>query len=64
VCGLGLGLKWLPEIGFLTVVLRDLGKGRLAWYIPATQVFYSAYVVFFGLAAQRPGFVWKGRNLT
>jgi hypothetical protein len=57
-------LKWVPEIGFLSVVLADLGKIRSARYIPVTQVVYSIYVVFFGLAAQRRGFVWKGRNLT
>ncbi len=64
MCGLALALKWLPELGFLSVVLADLGKRPVAWFIPLTQIFYSLYVVFFGLVAQRRGFVWKGRNLT
>ncbi len=64
ICLTALGIKWLPEIGFLSTVLSDLGKGQSARFIPLTQIFYSVYVVFFGLVAQRSGFVWKGRNLT
>ncbi len=57
------GLKLVPEWLFLGAVLGFLDKPNARWWIPATQVVYPFYVVFFGLAAQRPGIRWKGRKL-
>ncbi|MBO0936990.1 glycosyltransferase [Fibrella sp. HMF5335] len=56
-------LKWVPEALFLGAVLLFLGKRKALCWIPLTQWLYPFYVVFFGLAAQRRGFVWKGRKL-
>lgn len=56
-------LKWLPEALFLGAVLRFLRKRSALFWIPLTQWIYPFYVVFFGLTAQRRGFVWKGRKL-
>ena len=57
-------LKWVPEALFLGAVLLFLGKKSALFWIPLTQWVYPFYVVFFGLAAQRRGFVWKGRKLS
>ena len=64
VAGNVLLLKCVPEWGYLWAVLVFLQKNRSLKFIPLTQLFYAFYVVFFGLAAQRKGFVWKDRNLT
>lgn len=56
-------LKWIPEALFLGAVLLFLKKKAALSWIPLTQWLYPFYVVFFGLAAQRKGFVWKGRKL-
>ncbi len=58
-----IGLKTVPEFLFLRAVLRFLQKNRAVRWIPITQLVYPFYVLFFGLAAQKKGFVWKGRNL-
>lgn len=58
-----IGLKTGPEFLFLRAVLRFLQKKRAVRWIPLTQLVYPVYVLFFGLAAQKKGFVWKGRNL-
>ncbi|WP_138475888.1 glycosyltransferase [Dyadobacter bucti] len=55
--------KCIPEWFFLGTVLRFLQKPASLLYIPVTQVFYSFYVCFFGLAAQKPEYEWKGRKL-
>ncbi len=56
-------LKLLPEFVYLRSVLVFLRKRAAIGWIPLTQLVYPVYVLFFGLAAQRPGFVWKGRQL-
>ncbi|WP_310588728.1 glycosyltransferase [Larkinella rosea] len=56
-------LKAAPEWLFLGSVLRFLKKERVISRIPITQLIYPFYVVFFGLAAQQKGFLWKGRSL-
>ncbi|HEX9956103.1 MAG TPA: glycosyltransferase [Fibrella sp.] len=56
-------LKLLPEFVYLRSVLVFLRKRPAVGWIPLTQLVYPVYVLFFGLAAQRPGFVWKGRKL-
>lgn len=61
---LGVGLlKLAPEWLYLGSVLYFLQKRSLWRWIPVTQLVYPFYVVFFGLAAQGQGVVWKGRNL-
>ncbi|MFN8345113.1 MAG: glycosyltransferase [Spirosomataceae bacterium] len=56
-------IKFLPELLFLSLIIRFLGKNRLLAYIPLVQLFYPFYVLFFGLAAQHKGYEWKGRRL-
>lgn len=56
-------LKYVPEFLFLRLIIRFLGRKSWDLYIPIVQLFYPIYVLFFGLAAQRKGYVWKGRNL-
>lgn len=58
-----LALKCIPEWIFLGTLLKFLNKPSSILYIPVTQVFYSFYVCFFGLAAQNPEYEWKGRKL-
>ena len=58
-----ISLKTAPEFLFLRTILTFLQKGRAVRWIPITQLVYPFYVVFFGLAAQKKGFTWKGRNL-
>jgi cellulose synthase/poly-beta-1,6-N-acetylglucosamine synthase-like glycosyltransferase len=56
-------LKLLPEFWFLRAALRFLGKTHLVPWIVPVQFFYPFYVLFFGIAAQQKGYVWKGRRL-
>ncbi|TLV04105.1 glycosyltransferase family 2 protein [Dyadobacter luticola] len=58
-----IALKCVPEWFFLGSVLSFLQKPRSIFYIPVTQIFYPLYVCFFGLAAQKPEYEWKGRKL-
>ncbi|MCE7065884.1 glycosyltransferase [Dyadobacter sp. CY326] len=58
-----LSVKCLPEWLFLGSVLRFFKKPRSIFYIPLTQLIYPFYVCFFGLAAQKPAYEWKGRKL-
>lgn len=58
-----IGLKAIPEFLFLRQVLVFLQKKSVVAAIPLTQILYPFYVLFFGLAAQGKGYVWKGRNL-
>jgi cellulose synthase/poly-beta-1,6-N-acetylglucosamine synthase-like glycosyltransferase len=58
-----LAVKCIPEWLFLGTVLSFLKKPASILYIPVTQVFYPFYVCFFGLAAQKPEYEWKGRKL-
>ena len=57
------GLKLVPEFIYLQTILTFLQKKRAIAWIPLTQLVYPFYVLFFGLAAQKPGIVWKGRKL-
>lgn len=57
------GLKCIPEWFFLGMILRFLKRPGSIAFIPLTQVFYSLYVCFFGLAAQSSDYEWKGRKL-
>ncbi|MHA4739314.1 glycosyltransferase [Dyadobacter sp. MSC1_007] len=59
-----LALKCVPEWLFLGSVLMFLQKTASLIYIPITQIFYPCYVCFFGLAAQKPHYEWKGRKLS
>ncbi|WP_375445246.1 glycosyltransferase [uncultured Fibrella sp.] len=56
-------LKLTPEFVYLRSVLVFLRKQSAVGWIPLTQLIYPVYVLFFGLAAQQPGIVWKGRKL-
>jgi glycosyltransferase involved in cell wall biosynthesis len=58
-----LSAKCLPEWLFLGSVLGFLKKRRSIFFIPLTQIIYPFYVCFFGLAAQKPEYEWKGRKL-
>ena len=62
-----LGIIWLvkcaPEWLFLGGVLSFLQKPKSIFFIPITQIIYPFYVCFFGLAAQKPEYEWKGRKL-
>lgn len=58
-----IGLKVVPEFLFLRQILVFLQKKLSVDAIPLTQLLYPLYVLFFGLAAQRKGYVWKGRKL-
>lgn len=58
-----LALKCIPEWFFLGSVLWFLDKKRSLAFIPLTQCFYPFYVCFFGLAAQKGQYEWKGRKL-
>lgn len=57
-------MKLAPEFVYLRSVLVFLRKRSAVGWIPLTQLVYPLYVLFFGLAAQQPGIVWKGRKLT
>lgn len=61
--GLLVGLKLVPEYLYLRTILRFLQQPRSVRWIPLTQFVYPFYVLFFGLAAQKKGFSWKGRKL-
>ncbi|ACT93249.1 glycosyltransferase [Dyadobacter fermentans] len=58
-----LALKCIPEWFFLGSVLAFLQKRNSLAYIPVTQCIYPLYVCFFGLAAQKGEYEWKGRKL-
>lgn len=58
-----LSLKLLPEFVFLALIVKFLGKIKWVIFIPLVQFFYPLYVLFFGIAAQRKGYEWKGRKL-
>ena len=59
-----LSLKCVPEWFFLGSVLNFLQKPGSLAFIPVTQLFYPFYVCFFGLAAQKGQYEWKGRKLS
>ncbi|QMW05285.1 glycosyltransferase family 2 protein [Spirosoma foliorum] len=59
-----IGLKAVPEFLFLRQILVFLQKKMSVRVIPLTQLIYPLYVIFFGLAAQGKGYVWKDRKLS
>lgn len=59
-----LALKCIPEWFFLGSVLSFLQKRKSLAFIPLTQLIYPFYVCFFGLAAQKGQYEWKGRKLS
>lgn len=79
IAGLGLGmfgfLSWpqvfvilltksVPEWFFIGGVLSFLQKQKSFIYIPLVQLIYPFYVTFFGLAVQKPTYIWKDRRLS
>lgn len=56
-------IKYLPEWLFIGIVLNFLQKSRSIPYIPIVQILYPFYVTLFGLAGQKPTYIWKDRNL-
>ena len=57
-------IKCAPEWLFLGTILQFLRKPVSILFIPVTQIFYSFYVCFFGIIAQKPEYDWKGRQLS
>jgi cellulose synthase/poly-beta-1,6-N-acetylglucosamine synthase-like glycosyltransferase len=55
--------KFLSESLFIYLIIRFLDKKYTLFYLPFLQLIYPFYVCFFGLLAQKKGFVWKDRNL-
>ncbi|GAB3956890.1 glycosyltransferase [Spirosoma harenae] len=58
-----IGLKAVTEFLFLRQILVFLQKKSSVGIIPLTQIIYPFYTLFFGLAAQTKGYIWKGRKL-
>ena len=56
--------KWVPEWLFIGGVLSFLQKQKSLLYIPLVQLIYPFYVMFFGLAVQKPTYIWKDRKLS
>ena len=55
-------IKMSIEFLFLFSVLRFLGQLKAIFTLPFWWVFYSAYAIFFGIAAQKKGYQWKSRK--
>lgn len=60
---LQIALRFSAEFVLLTSVLRYFGKQKLIGLILPLQLIYFFYAVFFGIAAQKKGYQWKGRTL-
>ncbi|MBC7919715.1 MAG: glycosyltransferase [Ferruginibacter sp.] len=58
-----LSVEFPPLALFLGYLHPTNRARRRTALIPLVQLVYPFYVVFFGLAAQRKGFVWKGRKM-
>jgi cellulose synthase/poly-beta-1,6-N-acetylglucosamine synthase-like glycosyltransferase len=56
-------VEFLPLSCFIAYLQTPALAFRRILLIPLVQVVYPFYVSFFGLAAQRKGFEWKGRKL-
>ena len=56
--------KSVPEWFFIGGVLSFLQKQKSFIYIPLVQLIYPFYVTFFGLAVQKPTYIWKDRRLS
>ena len=56
--------KWVPEWFFIGGVLTFLQKPKSLLYIPLVQLIYPFYVTLFGLAVQKPTYIWKDRRLS
>ncbi len=55
-------IKMSVEFLFLFSVLRFLGQLKAVFTLPFWWIIYSFYAVFFGIAAQKKGYQWKGRQ--
>ncbi len=55
-------IKMGIEFLFLFSVLRFLGQLKIIFTLPFWWIFYSIYAIFFGIAAQKKGYQWKGRK--
>lgn len=56
-------IKWIPEWFFIGSILSFLKKHKTIPFIPLVQMIYPFYVTFFGLAVQKPSYIWKDRTL-
>ncbi len=59
---LGFLIKMSIEFLFLFSILRFLGQLKAVFTLPLWWILYSFYAIFFGIAAQKKGYQWKGRK--
>ncbi|WP_338792103.1 glycosyltransferase [Bernardetia sp. MNP-M8] len=55
-------IKMSTEFLFLFSVLHFLRQLKAIFTLPFWWMFYSFYAIFFGIAAQKKGYNWKGRR--
>ena len=55
-------IKMSIEFLFLFSILRFLGQLHILITLPFWWIVYSIYAIFFGIAAQKKGYQWKGRK--
>lgn len=55
-------IKLLAECIFFAILLPFFGKIRLFWLVPLASFCYPFYALLVGLAANKKGFLWKGRK--
>lgn len=55
-------IKMSIEFLFLYSVLRFLRQLKAIFTLPFWWIIYSFYAIFFGIAAQKKGYQWKGRK--
>jgi cellulose synthase/poly-beta-1,6-N-acetylglucosamine synthase-like glycosyltransferase len=55
-------IKLLAECIFFAVLLPFFGKIHLFWLVPVASFCYPFYALLVGLAANKKGFLWKGRR--
>jgi cellulose synthase/poly-beta-1,6-N-acetylglucosamine synthase-like glycosyltransferase len=55
-------IKMTIEFLFLFFILRFLEQLKAIFTLPFWWIIYSFYAIFFGIAAQKKGYQWKGRN--
>ncbi|WP_338812952.1 glycosyltransferase [Bernardetia sp. Wsw4-3y2] len=55
-------IKTSTEFLFLFSVLHFLRQLKAIFTLPFWWMFYSFYAIFFGIAAQKKGYNWKGRR--
>ncbi|MGB0526108.1 MAG: glycosyltransferase family 2 protein [Flammeovirgaceae bacterium] len=56
-------IKVMIEFIYLHQILAFFGKGKLAKWIPLTQLLHSFYILLIGALGQLGGYAWKGRKL-